>query len=83
MLEIKTRGLEHLSRIYKTESKRQEKALNTAIKVEGFRLMRLLKEQIKAGAPGGQKFDPLTFLLYRSIAFSVLHIPRGSLYHRP
>jgi hypothetical protein len=62
MLIVKTRGLEYLSRIYKTESKRQEKALNTAIKVEGFRLMRLLKEQIKAGAPGGRKFDPLTYL---------------------
>ena len=62
MLQLKTSGFEYLKKTLKTESKRQEKAMNTAVKVEGFRLMRLLKKQIQAGAPGGQKFHPLTFL---------------------
>lgn len=62
MFKIRTSGFDFLARTLKAESKRQEKALNTAIKVEGFRLMRKLKEEIKAGAPGGQKFHPLTFL---------------------
>ncbi|HUT43524.1 MAG TPA: hypothetical protein VMW95_04230 [Desulfobacterales bacterium] len=62
MLEIKTKGFESLYKTLKTESKRQEKALNTAVKVEGFRLMRLLKKEIQSGAPGGRKFSPLTYM---------------------
>jgi len=62
MLNVITKGFAGLERTLKTEGKRQEKAMNTAIKVEGFRLMRLLKKQIQAGAPGGQKFEPLTYL---------------------
>jgi len=37
-----------------------KKAGETAAKVEGFRLMKLLKAEIREGAPGGQKFSPLT-----------------------
>ncbi len=62
MLKTTIRGVKSLDRFLKTESKRQEKALNTAIKVEGFRLMRLLKKEIRDGAPGGKKFDSLTYL---------------------
>jgi len=62
MLNVITKGFTGLERTLKTESRRQEKALNTAIKVEGFRLMRLLKKQIRDGTPGGKKFDPLTYL---------------------
>ena len=62
MLKVVEKGFTQLEKVYRTEGKRQEKALNTAIKVEGFRLMRLLKQQIRAGAPGGKKFDPLTYL---------------------
>ena len=65
MLKITTKGFSKLERMLKTESKRQEKALNTVVKIEGFRLMRLLKKQIRDGAPGGQKFDPLTFIARR------------------
>jgi len=62
MLESKLIGLKQLEKTLKTTGVKDEKALSTAIKVEGFRLMRLLKKQIVAGAPGGQKFAPLTFL---------------------
>ena len=36
------------------------KAGRNAVSVEGFRLMRLLQKEIKAGAPGGRKLSPLT-----------------------
>jgi hypothetical protein len=62
MLNVVTKGFTGLERTLKTESRRQEKALNVSIKVEGFRLMRLLKKQIRDGAPGGKKFEPLSFL---------------------
>jgi len=65
MLKVVTKGFTRLERTLKTENIRQEKALNVAVKVEGFRLMRLLKKQIRDGDPGGQKFDPLTFLARR------------------
>ena len=41
---------------------RMLKAQNTAVRVEGFRLMRQLREEIKAGAPGGQRFAPLSII---------------------
>lgn len=62
MLKATVKGFTRIEKTLKTENRRQEKALNTSIKVEGFRLMRLLKKQIRAGAPGGKKFNPLTFL---------------------
>ena len=62
MMKVVTKGFAGLERTLKTEGKRQEKAMNTAVKVEGFRLMRLLKKQIQSGTPGGQKFEPLSFL---------------------
>ena len=56
------RGLKKLDKVLKTESRRQEKLLETAVKVEGFRLMRQLKKEIREGSPGGRKFKGLTFL---------------------
>lgn len=53
------------------EKKRSEavKAENTALKVEGFRLRTQLQKEIRAGAPGGKQFAPLTYIsrgLHRS-----------------
>ena len=42
------------------EDKRRVKAGETAVKVEGFRLMKILKAQIKAGLPGGRPLSPLS-----------------------
>lgn len=61
-LKSTLKGLDHVGKILKTESARQEKALETAGKVEGFRLMRLLKKEIQAGAPGGRRFKHLSYL---------------------
>lgn len=65
MLKVTTKGFTKLDRVLKTESKRQEKALNTAVKVEGFRLWRTLIREIKAGAPGGKGYDPLATIARR------------------
>ena len=56
------RGLSNLERTLKKENRRQNTALKVAIRVEGYRLMRLLKEQIRKGAPGGRRFEPLSFI---------------------
>lgn len=61
-LKSTLKGFDSLDRILKSESKRQDKALQLAIRVEGFRLMRLLKEQVKKGSPGGRRFKKLSYL---------------------
>lgn len=37
----------------------RRKAAQTAVRIEGYRLAKVLKTEIKAGAPGGHKFKPL------------------------
>ena len=39
--------------------KARRKAGQTAVKVEGYRLMKVLKGEMRAGAPGGRKLEPL------------------------
>lgn len=42
-----------------------KKAHQTAVKVEGYRLMSLLRSEIKRGAPGGKRFPDLSFIARR------------------
>ena len=42
-----------------------KKAHQTAVKVEGYRLMALLRTEIKKGAPGGRQFPDLSFIALR------------------
>ena len=65
MLNVTVRGLTKLKKDLKVESKRQRKALTTAVKVEAFRLRGEMKKEIRKGAPGGKAFAPLTFLSRR------------------
>ncbi|MBA2881835.1 hypothetical protein HNR65_002166 [Desulfosalsimonas propionicica] len=46
----------------RAESKRQKRALSTAVKVEGYRLRKQLIAEIRAGAPGGDSFAPLSMI---------------------
>lgn len=62
MINVTLKGAKKLARILNVESKRQEKALHTAIRVEAFRLRKELVGEIKKGAPGGKRFKSLTFL---------------------
>jgi hypothetical protein len=41
------------------------KSLNTAVRVEGYRLKKLLQAQIRSGAPGGRRFAPLSYIARR------------------
>ena len=45
----------------KYDAKRVKNA-QTATRVEGFRLMKAMIREVKAGAPGGRSFNPLTIL---------------------
>lgn len=62
MIEITTTGAGNLAKWLDATNARGKTALQTAIKVEGFRLMRLLREEIKQGAPGGRQFAPLSVI---------------------
>jgi hypothetical protein len=62
MISATIKGAETLARDIKKEGKRAHYALNLAVRVEGFRLMRLLKKEIRDGAPGGRRFAPLSVI---------------------
>jgi len=64
MLQVTT-GIDGLDRAVAGIKKAQADALkaeNTAVRVEGFRLMRLLRAEIRKGAPGGRRFAPLSMI---------------------
>jgi hypothetical protein len=54
------RDLDKTVKGIEAEGARVTKAMETAVKVEGYRLMKILKEQLRAGKPGGSELDPLT-----------------------
>jgi hypothetical protein len=60
MLTVTVRGLKKLDRDLKVVTGRQKKALNTAVRVEAFRLKKVLKQEIRKGSPGGRRFVPLS-----------------------
>jgi hypothetical protein len=64
--KIIIRDLDKTVKEINAEEARTKKAAETAVKVEGYRLMKLLKEEIKAGAPGGREFSPLTEIAKRT-----------------
>jgi len=48
------------------DNKARVKAAQTSTKVEGFQLMKALKSEIRAGAPGSVQFSPLTEIAKRT-----------------
>jgi hypothetical protein len=56
------KGAKQTGRWLKAKKTEAEKAMNTALKVEGFRLRKDLQKEIRAGAPGGRRFDPLSYI---------------------
>lgn len=56
---IKIFNAQKVKKALLAEAKGHEKALETAVKVEGFRLRRMMSDEIKNGAPGGRRFKPL------------------------
>jgi len=62
---ITIKGLDRVVRHLKKADAKTDKALNTAIKVEAFRLRTLLRKEIRAGRPGGKSVAPLSFISRR------------------
>jgi len=56
------KGAAHFATNMDRARKTEVKNLNTAIKVEGFRLMKKLKREISQGKPGGRPFAPISTL---------------------
>lgn len=56
------RGADTLEKSLRAESRRQKKALSTAVKVEGYRLRKQLIRDLRAGDPGGREFADLSMI---------------------
>ena len=56
MLKTSIIGATHLYKELGATQKEQKRALNVAIKVEGFRQLRNLRDEIRAGNPGGKPY---------------------------
>lgn len=67
MIKATLDGVKKTERWLKRKKKESEKAMNTAVKVEGYSLMKVLKKEIIAGNPGGRRFDPLSSIALRGL----------------
>ncbi|MCP3943224.1 MAG: hypothetical protein GY710_17290 [Desulfobacteraceae bacterium] len=59
------KGQNKVRKHLKREHIRVTKAMNTAIRIEGFRLKNLLQKEIAQGQPGNSKLSPLSFIARR------------------
>ncbi len=64
-INVKLNGLSHIQKQLKADRKNEIKALETAIKVEGYRLRKVMKKEIRSSAPGGQSFAPISMIARR------------------
>jgi len=68
-LQATIKGIRQMQKDLDADTKEKKKALETAIKVEGFRQLKLLREQIRKGEPGGQYYaDELSKIAGRTKA---------------
>lgn len=65
MLKASFRVLTDIHKIMEKERQRTKKALGAAVKVEAYRLSNALRDDLKKGAPGGQRFAPLSEIAKR------------------
>lgn len=68
MIDAVLKGTKKLRRDLVKEAAKDERALNTAMKVEGFALMKSMRREIRHGAPGGRRFAPISRIAARSRA---------------
>lgn len=54
------KNLKQFQQALEKADKDRIKAAQTAVKVEGFRLSKELKDEIRSGSPGGRSFSPLS-----------------------
>lgn len=60
MIQATIQGRRAVSRWIQRQAYQAEKDFNTSLRVEAYRLMRLLRSEIGSGAPGGKKMAPLS-----------------------
>ncbi len=61
-MSVTLKGAKKVVKFLKKADAHTKKSLNTAIKVEGFRLKKLLQKEIRSGSPGGSRFNVLSFI---------------------
>lgn len=61
-LEYRVTNSNAFRRALETDAKRARSASSAAAKVEGYRLMKEMKAEIRAGDPGGKAFSPLSVI---------------------
>lgn len=64
---ITVTGLDQAKGYFDRSAREIDKATDVAIRVEGNRLRKLMKAEIKAGAPGGRQFAPLSVIARRFV----------------
>ncbi len=62
LINVAVNGADKVAKYLKEEEARKTKAYETALKVEGYRLRRLLQEEIRKSAPGGKRFRQLRYI---------------------
>ena len=65
MIEAVLKGTKKIQKELAREAQKDERALNIALKVEGFSLMKEMRQEIRHGAPGGKRFSPLSRIAAR------------------
>ena len=58
-------GVKKTIRAVKAYRKKSDKAMSTAVRVTAYKTVKKLKKEIRQGAPGNKKFEPLTFIALR------------------
>jgi len=85
--KVLIKGVEKTLRGIKQAEIQQLRNINTAFRVEGFKMKNELQQQIRDGSPGGFRWDPLTQLARRWFGRrknNPLHkLARGIRYHVP
>jgi len=59
------KGLDKVRKGLKSAKGKVDKAFQTAVKVEGFNLKKILQKEIRQGKPGGRVFAPLSYISKR------------------
>lgn len=60
-----TGGTKKVIRYIESERQRADKAMETAVRVTAFQMRRKLQQEIRSGAPGGQRLSPLSYIARR------------------
>lgn len=62
MIDVVVKGISEIIRHLERTEMQNLRDVNSAFRIEGFRLKNLLQKQIREGAPGGKPFQPLSIL---------------------